>query len=342
MKHTIDLSQYQIRTDLAIESFENNSNIQTEIIENNNIKVTRTFLTEEIANKINKKEGNYITIEFEDATDSENKTNVEHTLIREIEYILNKLKIKENDKALIIGLGNENSTPDSLGPKTIDNILVTRHLFMLGDVEEGYRLTSALKPGVTGTTGIETSDLIDSIIKQIKPDFVIVIDALASKSLNHVNKTIQLSDSGINPGSGVGNKRKEISKETVHIPVIAIGIPTVVDAVTIVSDTINYMHKYYAFHKRFIKNPMSNLTLASSINYLKNDVNVTKEDKQNLLGLIGNFEEEEIKELLLEVLSPIGYNLMVTTKEIDFIIENLSEIVSNSINKALHKKLKSL
>lgn len=342
MKHTIDLSQYQLRTDLAIESFEDKNNLKSEIIEDNHIKTIRTFLTKEIATKINKKEGNYTTIEFQDITDSENKKEVEKVLVREIEYMLKILNIKNDAQALIIGLGNENSTPDSLGPKTIDNILVTRHLFMLGNVEEGYRLTSALKPGVTGTTGIETSDLIESIIKQIKPDFIIVIDALASKSLNHVNKTIQLSDAGIHPGSGIGNKRKEISKDTVHIPVIAIGIPTVVDAVTIVSDTINYMHKYYAFHKNFSKNPMSNLTLASSINYLKNDINVTKEDKQNLLGLIGNFEEEEIKQLLIEVLTPIGYNLMVTTKEIDFIIEKLSDIVSNSINKALHKNLKSL
>lgn len=342
MKHTIDLAKYQIRTDLAIESLTNNSDIETEVLENNNIKTTRTFLSQELASKIDKKEGNYVTIEFDDITDSENTTNVENTLIYEIEHLLDKLKIKENAKALIIGLGNENSTPDSLGPKTIDNILVTRHLFMIGDVEEGYRETSAIKPGVTGTTGIETSDLIESVIKQVKPDFAIVIDALASKSLNHINKTIQLSDTGIHPGSGIGNKRKEISNDTVKIPVIAIGIPTVVDAVTIVSDTINYMHKYYAFHKKFSKNPMSNLTIASSVNYLKNEVTVTEEDKQNLLGLIGNFDEEEVKELVTEVLSPIGYNLMVTTKEIDFIIEKLSIIVSNSINKALHKKLKSL
>lgn len=343
MKHTIDLSKYQIRTDLAIEAIDtNDSSITTEIIEDLNIITTRTYLNEHSAKKIGKKEGNYITIEFEDVTDSNNKKNVEDVFIRELQHILKLTHIKDTDTALIIGLGNNNATPDALGPKTIDNILVTRHICMLGELEDGYRCTSAIKPGVTGTTGIETSELIENVIQTTKPDFIIVIDALASQSLHHVNKTIQLSDTGIHPGSGIGNKRKEISKQTVHVPVIALGIPTVVDAVTIVNDTINYMQKYYAFHKNYSKNPMSNLTVTSSINYLKKEVNITKADKQNLLGLIGTFEEEEMKQLLTEVLTPIGYNLIVTTKEIDFMIEKLSDILSSGINKVLHSKLKSL
>ena len=211
---------------------------------------------------------------------------------------------------------------------------------MYGQVEEGFRSVSAIIPGVTGTTGIETSDLIKSIVDGIKPDFLIMIDALASQALDRVNKTIQISNTGIHPGSGVGNSRKEISKDTTGIPVIAIGIPTVVDAVTVVSDTINYMQKHYAFHKKFIKNPLSKLVSSTQINYLKKEVDIDKEDKINLLGIVGSLNEMEIKQLILEVLTPIGYNLMVTPKEVDFIVEKLATVLGEGINISLHEKIK--
>src|SRR5699024_5563645 len=132
-------------------------------------------------------------------------------------------------------------------PMTVDNVLVTSHLFQLEHetVADGYRSVSAITPGVMGVTGLETSDIIFGILKQFKPDFVIAVDALASRSIERINETIQLSDSGIHPGSGVGNKRKELSEETLGIPVFAIGVPTVVDAVTITSDTIDYLLKHF-------------------------------------------------------------------------------------------------
>lgn len=137
--------------------------------------------------------------------------------------------------------------PDALGPIVVENVLVTRHLFQLQpeSVEEGFRPVSAIRPGVMGITGIETSDVIYGIIEKTKPDFVIAIDALAARSIERVNSTIQISDTGIHPGSGVGNKRKELSKETLGIPVIAIGVPTVVDAVSITSDTIDFILKHF-------------------------------------------------------------------------------------------------
>lgn len=340
MKHTIDLGKYQIRTDLAIEAAENEK-IESKTKLYNNIKVTKTHLNKEIAKKIDKQEGTYITIEFEDVTDYQNRNEVTNVFEETLKELLKELDIKEDNTCLVIGLGNKKSTPDSLGPLSVDNILVTRHLFLFDNPEEGFRNVSAFIPGVTGTTGIETSDLIEATIHSIKPDFLIAIDALASKSIERVNKTIQISDSGIHPGSGVGNKRKEISKNTLGIPVIAIGIPTVVDAVTIVSDTIQYMHKHYAFHKNFSKNPMHNLTISSQMNYLKKDVEINEEDKKNLMGIIGSLSEDETKQLLSEVLTPIGYNLMVTTKEIDFLIENLSQIIGKGINQALHKSIKN-
>ena len=336
MKHTIDLSKYQLRTDLAIDHLES-ENIKNEVIDYAGIKVTKIYLEENVANKINKREGNYITIEFEDVTDYQNRLELTKVFSNILESLFIELEINDKMNCLMIGLGNDNSTPDSLGPLTIDKILVTRHLFLYDNPEDGFKCVSAIAPGVTGNTGIETSDLIESIINSVKPDFVIVIDALASKSIDRVNKTIQISDTGIQPGSGVGNSRKEVSKDKYGIPVIAIGIPTVVDAVTIVSDTIQYMYKHYAFHKKFVNNPIHNLTITSHVNYLKDDIKINDEDRKSLLGIVGSLEEEEIKQLLSEVLTPIGYNLMVTTKEIDFLMDNLSQVLGEGINKVLHK-----
>ena len=340
MKHEIDLKNYQIRTDLIVEQVTDENNVSTKVYDENGIKITTVEVDKNMSEQINKKVGDYVTIEFDDVTDSHNQEIVKKIFSEQLLEILKKTKIKDSDKCLIIGLGNDKSTPDSLGPLTIDKVLVTNHLFMYGQVEEGYRSVSAIIPGVTGTTGIETSDLIKSVVDGIKPDFLIMIDALASQALDRVNKTIQISNTGIHPGSGVGNSRKEISKDTTGIPVIAIGIPTVVDAVTVVSDTINYMQKHYAFHKKFIKNPLSKLVSSTQINYLKKEVDIEKEDKINLLGIVGSLNEMEIKQLILEVLTPIGYNLMVTPKEVDFIVEKLATILGEGINISLHEKIK--
>ncbi len=340
MKHEIDLKNYQIRTDLIVEQVTDENNVSTKVYDENGIKITTVEVDKNMSEQLNKKVGDYVTIEFDDVTDSHNQEIVKKIFSEQLSEIIKKTKIKDSDKCLIIGLGNDKSTPDSLGPLTIDKVLVTNHLFMYGQVEEGFRSVSAIIPGVTGTTGIETSDLIKSVVDGIKPDFLIMIDALASQALDRVNKTIQISNTGIHPGSGVGNSRKEISKDTTGIPVIAIGIPTVVDAVTVVSDTINYMQKHYAFHKKFIKNPLSKLVSSTQINYLKKEVDIDKEDKINLLGIVGSLNEMEIKQLILEVLTPIGYNLMVTPKEVDFIIEKLATVLGEGINISLHEKIK--
>ena len=337
MKHAIDLKNYQIRTDLAIEELENKTKldgVECNKYTSNDIVVTDVTLKEE--NSLKRASGKYITIEFKDITDSDNRKEVEQILKKEIKKLLKLMNIQEQDSCLIIGLGNDKSTPDSLGPSVINNILVTNHLSELKQLSSEFRPVSAINPGVTGQTGIETSDVILSIVKSLKPSFMIVIDSLASQSIDRVNKTIQMTDTGIHPGSGVGNKRKEISKNTIGIPVIAIGVPTVVDASVIVADTINYMYKHYAFNKEYSKNPKSKLTF-NNINYLNKNITISKEDKTNLLGLIGTLNEEEIKKLIYEVLTPIGYNLMVTPKEVDFVIDKLSLLISDSINKSLHK-----
>lgn len=328
----IDLSKYEIRTDMICDLVENKSEKEYKI---NNVKVSHIMLDDN--NEIGKKKGTYVTLEFDDVTDSDSKQNVSEVFKDELLKVLEKEGYNENLKTMVVGLGNINSTPDSLGPKVIEKIIVTNHLFNMNiKVDNKLSCVSAFYPGVTGSTGIETSEYINGVINVVKPDFVIVIDALASSSITRVNKSIQISTAGITPGSGVGNKRKEISKDTLGIPVVAVGIPTVVDATVIVSDTINYMFKNYAYHKNNDTKKISKL-MVKPINYLKSDINSSVDDRKKLFGLVGLLNDDELKQLLNEVLTPIGYNLMVTPKEVDFLIEKLSDVISYGINHSLHK-----
>ena len=336
MKHDIDLSKYSIRTDLTLELVEdkNIDGIRITKKKNNDIDISSILVSRKGSKVINKKPGKYITIEYPDITDETVRNDVQTIFIKEIKKLL-RIKDKK-EHILVVGLGNSSSTPDSLGPLTINKLTVTNHLYEMGIVDETYQRISAINPSVMGKTGIETSDMLLNLVKLLKPDKIVVIDSLASSSIERVNKTIQMTDTGIHPGSGIGNKRKEISKEIFGIPVIAIGVPTVVDAVTIVSDTINFLTKHYIYMKKNIDNPK--LKLMPSINYLNENIQINNQDKQKLLGLIGTLKEEEVKCLIQDVLSPIGYNLIVTPKEIDFIIENLSEVISNGLNKVFHNR----
>ena len=213
--HKINLNKKEIRTDLVMEQ-EINKKIDKIIEKNENIEVTETTI----------KTNHYTTIKFNDITDKDNFKIVQNNFVKELKKYLN---LKKEDKIIVIGLGNDKSTPDSLGPLTINNILVTRHLFLLGDVEEGYSNVSSFVPNVMGNTGIETSEIIKSIIEETKPTKVVIIDSLKTNNLNRLAKTIQITNQGISPGSGIGNTRKEISKKTIEKEVIAVGVPMVVD-----------------------------------------------------------------------------------------------------------------
>lgn len=331
MKHTVDLQNYNLRTDLTVEKLEQND-IKSSKIKKSKYKdiiIETVDLDINDSKLIDKKNGLYTTISFNDTTDSDNKKNLEHVLVNVLKQYIN---INKDDLVLVVGLGNILSTPDSLGPKVIDKIMVTNHLYELNICDPKIQKVAAIAPSVTGKTGIETFDQIKSIVDKIKPKLVIAIDSLAASSVSRVNKTIQITNTGINPGSGIGNFRKEISYETINVPVIAIGIPTVVDATSIVFDTLNYMLKKYSFSKNNINNKKYLLTY-NNINYLNKDIKIDTKDKQMLLGLVGKLSNEELKKLIYEVLSPIGYNLMVTVKEIDFIIDTFATILGNSINK---------
>lgn len=328
-----EFNKWNVRTDLAYDMVNRMEDINlVDFFEScetvNGINVYKNIIGKESSKLLNKQAGTYYTIDlsnidFHDATLCE---NVEKTLAKTLIQMLINLNLK-NKKCLLVGLGNINVTPDALGPYVMDNVIVTRHLFKMGNISNGFTEVSAISPGVMGNTGIETFDIIKAVNENIKADFIIVVDALASSSISRVNKTIQITDTGISPGSGVGNKRKELSKNTMNVPVIAIGVPTVVDAVTITSDAIDLVVKH--FFEELNKNKY----------YLKKNEEPSNETKEMILGQIGLLDETEKKNLIKEVLTPNGYNMMVTPKEVDADIEDLSKIIATGIDLALHHGL---
>lgn len=365
MAEELDLSKYSVRTDLAVEAREmvveerNKalgeqeepiSDIKGVIVKDREIDgilVSSVEITEEGANEIGKKKGNYLTLEVQGIRqkDTELQEKVQKVFATEFNHFLKKLGIPKDASCLVVGLGNWNVTPDALGPIAVENLVITRHLFDLQpeSVQEGFRSVSAIAPGVMGITGIETSDIIYGVIEKSKPDFVIAIDALASRSIDRVNSTIQISDTGIHPGSGVGNKRKELSKDSLGIPVIAIGIPTVVDAVSITSDTIDYILKHFGREMREGNKPSRSLVPAG-MSFGKK-TKLTEEDlpgeneRNTFMGIVGNLPDDEKRRLIYEVLSPLGHNLMVTPKEVDVFIEDMANVIAGGLNEALHHEI---
>ena len=334
--HEIDLSKYRIRTDLIVEHLSNIKDYKRYEEVYDDIKIETIELDKDRAKIIDKKEGIYKTIYFDDVTDENNFAKLLDVTTKALKDLLKSINIKNSDSVLIVGLGNRKATPDALGPLTIDSIKITRQIVELGlPLDKKYRVISSIVPGVMGTTGIETKEIIEGVIEKVKPNFLIVIDALAASSLERINKTIQLTDTGIHPGSGLLNNRFEISKEALGLPVIAIGIPTVVDATTIVSNTINYIFRHFSYEKENIDNKKLKLVPTINRNYKDHDKTLNKEERKEVMGLIGDLSDDEIKALITEVLTPLGYNLLVTPKEIDFVITKLSALLSKALNKSL-------
>ena len=317
-----------LRTDLAVElldQFSKKTKVKEEVIDS--VKITSVLIAKEDAVKIGKADGHYMTLEFGDIRDNNISKKV-------IDILKDKLKlfVKNKNKILIVGLGNDKSTPDALGPLTLKYILVNAPLIDMGYSNDSVK-TYAFEPSVMGKTGIETSDIIKLLVGHIKPDLVLIVDALASSSVERLNHTIQINNVGIMPGSGVGNKRKEITKNNLGVDIVALGVPTVVDSATIVSDTIDYMYKYFAYNKKEIDNPASKLKVGTP-NYKNYDIYINEDEKKALMGMLGTLGSEELKSLMLEVLNPIDSNLMVTPKEIDEIVLILAKIIGTSINLA--------
>lgn len=250
-----------IRTDLAVEAAnmqrEEVSGIESEAFWEEGIKIERVRIkTSAAAEKLGKPRGNYITITARDLSDND-KDEYEAVCMCVARELKNILKIGEKAPVLAVGLGNGHITADSIGPKSVKRLLVTRHIkeIMPEEIDESVRAVSAVAPSVMALTGIETGDIIKGITEKIKPELVIAIDALASRSMERLGRTIQIADTGINPGSGVGNNRKELSEKTLGVRVIAIGVPMVVDAKTIAIDCMELAAgeekgKYMDIYKR--------------------------------------------------------------------------------------------
>lgn len=306
------------RTDLALERrdlYKKANDIKNEIPgietqeeQKENMIVTRVkIVNDEGANAIGKPIGNYITIDIKDLrlAGEEEIQKAAETLSEELKKLYD-VHLEGKQDILVVGLGNMGVTPDALGPSVVKDIDITRHLLKYAPqyLEEGARPVSAIAPGVLGTTGIETQEILKGIVDNVKPKLIIVIDSLASKSIDRISSTIQIADTGIVPGAGVGNTRKEISEASLGIPVIALGIPTVVELATLVSEGIDI------FIDRLQNKAKSN-------EYLNE---LQREDKY-----------EEVKEAL-----KVGdYNMIVTPKEIDGLIENMSSVVARGINISL-------
>lgn len=289
----------QRRTDLAVEAKEiwrESAEKQTELPgvkswdkDVDGFKVTTVQIMDaQGAHELNKPVGTYITMELDKFVHREENSfsQAVSALAAEISGIL---KLKENDTVLVVGLGNDAITPDAIGPETAAHTMVTRHL--VEKIPEHFgsmRRVSVIESGVLGTTGIETQEFIKAVVDKLKPDQVIAVDALASRKLARVCRTIQIADTGIVPGSGVGNSRAAISRETLGVPVTAIGVPTVVDAATLAAD------------------------LAEQAG-------------------AGNINPEDF--------SNYGGSMIVTPKEIDANVSDISKLLGYGLNLALHKDI---
>lgn len=329
--HKVDLSKFDLRTDLIIEK--DIKNIKNNRYNYDDLTVDDIILKKN--NPLKKKPGKYVTISYKDITDSGNFDKVLDVFMKELKNVMNYCNIKKDDTCLIIGLGNPKIISDALGSKTLENIIVTRHMYLLNNVDKKYRNVAILEPNVMGVTGIDSFEIIKNTIEEIKPDFVIAIDSLCAADIRRLNKTIQITSSGITPGSGIGNTRCELSFDTLGINIIAIGVPTVVEASVIVSDTVKYLLEKINYLKNN-KRITDKLRPVNKINYLNNKNELADDEKKEVLGYIGLLSNEELKSLVWEVLSPLEVNMIVTVKEIDFIMDKLSKLISNGINKVIH------
>lgn len=309
-----------VRTDLAIEARElaqesgndealDGVTVQTENLSHCTITHVRID-TPSGSEKMGKPIGNYITIESDCL--KENDIQRHETIMHETAKNISQLaKLKKNATILVVGLGNWNITPDALGPKVISKILVTRHLHdtLPDELTNTVRSVAAISPGVMGITGIETGEIIKGVVAKLKPDLVVAIDALAARKFSRINATIQMSDTGVSPGAGVGNKRMTLDEKSLGVPVIALGVPTVVDAATLVNDTMDRL--------------------------LAEMIAQTKEGSE-FYKMLHSMDTDEKYQLILEILNPYVGNMFVTPKEVDAVIDRLANIIANAINMALH------
>ena len=280
----------------------------------------------EVANKngellLGKPVGTYVTIESKSLREGDESIN--KAFVKILHQNLAKM-IKKAERILVIGLGNRAITPDSLGPLVVDNLYITRHLIGEGLIKEDKEL-SALVPGVMAQTGIETSVIIKSVCDRIKPDIVIAIDALAAREPERLNSTIQICDTGINPGAGVGNNRARLDKKTLGVKVIAIGVPTVISVPAIVYQSVEGMVEILKDDNDFSKN-------------INSENKIIKRQDEGFEGRLERFSDEEKYEIACNLLEPDLAAMFVTPKNIDEAVKKVSYTISEAINGFLNYK----
>ena len=316
------VEKYKIRTDLAMEQKERFESdhvevsgvvLEEEYDEEKEIKITTVRIeTENGAKEMGKPVGTYLTLEAPNmaAADEGYHREISETLAGFLEKYMKDTEENQEKgySVLVVGLGNREVTPDALGPYVVDQLNVTRHIvqeygrYAVG--KGGSRIVSAIVPGVMAQTGMESAEIIRGIVNETTPDLIMVIDALAARSTKRLNRTIQISDAGIHPGAGVGNHRSEITKDTMGIPVIAIGVPTVVDAATIVNDT------------------MENFITALE----------TSETLKGVGVVLQGYNSAEKYELVKELIAPHLNGMFVTPKDIDDTVRRISYTISEAMN----------
>lgn len=301
----MEMKRYDIHTDLALETRERFAgdggeiegvSLEEKYVERAQMKITQVdILNEQGASVMNREIGTYITLE---ADFKDHEEDCRDILAEQIRMLL-----PEDAKSLlIVGLGNEEMTADSIGPIVVSHLWITGHL-----MEEGMRI-SAIVPGVMAQTGMETAQIIEGIVRECKPDAVIAVDALAARNTSRLGRTIQLTDTGINPGSGVGNHRKGINQGTLGVPVLAIGVPTVVGATTIACDTLDSLVVFLDKWK----------------------------EMRGVSNTLRQMGEQEKYVFMKEILEPQIKSLYVTPKDIDETVIHLGGFVADGINEAVY------
>jgi len=295
-----------IRTDLAMEAVEDAGQIPGVSVLNDEVmeglkRVRVTVETEEGERAVGKKKGVYVTLEAPDLAqgDAEIDEGCSKALAEEITHMAGPAI---DGSVLVVGLGNRQVTPDALGPAVCDAVFVTRHMreYAPDDIDERIGNVSAIAPGVLGITGIETGEIIGGVVDYLKPSLVIAVDSLASRALERVRTTVQVADSGIAPGAGIGNKRKALDRESLGVPVLAIGVPLVVYASTIAQELMETALKQAPVDLRM---------------------------------------NDRLQKVLAGLNDVDGADMIVTPKEIDKVVQDLARIISDALNIALHKNL---
>lgn len=274
------------------------------------VVVTEVEIYQESAEKLmGKPQGHYITLDV--PTFKDRDPDLKRNLMVKLTDQLKSLVPEETNKSvLVVGLGNWNATPDALGPRVVERLLVTRHLGQVvpDDIKDRMRPVAAVAPGVLGTTGIETLDIIRGIVSQAKPNLVIAIDALAARNLDRLVGSVQIADTGIHPGSGVGNRRQGLTEDSLGVPVIAIGVCTVVQSISIAQEAIHQIADQLA-------------------------------DDVAFYDILKQMTASEQRGLIDEVLGSRFSELMVTPKEIDMLVDDMADVLGESLNRALQPKL---